>query len=95
MTTGRLSFAAQNVFQGCLISPGGYRQFRNSAEGLYSSSDSLIQRNRHFLLPEMDRSIAILIELSVWWQTSLALAQRLAFMIRHNFRMRGVWKVML
>jgi hypothetical protein len=70
MTTGRLSFAAQNVFQGCLISPGGYRQFRNSAEGLYSSSDNLIQRNRHFrttgdgsLDRDLDRAFGVVADL--------------------------------
>jgi hypothetical protein len=40
--------AAPRLFQGCLLTSEGYRQYRSQSESVYSIADSLMARNRYW-----------------------------------------------
>jgi hypothetical protein len=62
--------AAPRLFQGCLLTPEGYRQYRSQSETVYSIADSLMARNRYWhttgdpnIDHDLDRALQIAAEL--------------------------------
>jgi hypothetical protein len=62
--------SAIRVFDGCSISSAGYKQFHSAANGLYSSTEGLISRNRHFRTTgdssvdrDLDRALGVIADL--------------------------------
>ena len=58
--------AAPPYFDGCFITPAGYQKFRNQNDGIYSISDGLMAKNRHFrttgdaaLDRDLDRALGV------------------------------------
>lgn len=62
--------AVQNYFDGCFITPPGYEKFRIQNDGVYSVSDGLMAKSRHFRTTgdanvdrDLDRAIGIVADL--------------------------------
>jgi hypothetical protein len=69
LSIGRAS-AAPRYFEGCFLTSDGYQKYRSHREGVYSITDGLMSRNRHFRTTgdsamdrDLDRALGVIADL--------------------------------